>query len=118
MKDDATSSIEHPSSPRVDCPRCGYDIGAQAELARAAGTSTGNCSECGLSLEFATLGEAVRGPSWFVESRLGRARLARRAFRRAERGPRTMAAAWLGIVAMARRDFPPGGTRPCCVPVR
>jgi hypothetical protein len=79
MKDDATSSTEHPSSPRVDCPRCGYDIGAQAELARTAGTSTGNCSECGLSLEFATLGETVRGPMWFVESRYGRTRLMRRA---------------------------------------
>lgn len=68
------------TATRLDCPRCGYDIGEQAARARAAGVDEGTCSECGLAVCFSQLDEAVIGPRWFVESSLGRRRLVRRAF--------------------------------------
>jgi len=63
---EATSVIE-PS--RIECPRCGHQLGVIAVEAERRGETLGNCSECGLAVEWAVLRRSGDDPRWFAESR-------------------------------------------------
>lgn len=68
-----------PSSRRLECPRCGHELEGSARAAEARGESQGVCSECGLPVDWGKLREDAYAPRWFVEARIARWRLPRRA---------------------------------------
>lgn len=59
---------ESPHSPKLECPRCGYELAAALEPARATGRSHVVCPECGLESEIADLERDAVLPRWSIES--------------------------------------------------
>lgn len=57
-----------PSPSHLECPRCGYELAAALEPARAAGRSRVVCPECGLDSEIADLEHDAVFPRWSIES--------------------------------------------------
>lgn len=66
-------------SRRLECPRCGHELEGSAQAAEARGEEQGVCSECGLTVDWGKLREDARAPRWFVEARMTRWWLPRRA---------------------------------------
>lgn len=66
-------------STELECPRCGHLLGALADDSERRGEPGGNCSECGLEVEWSALRESGSDPRWFVESRGTRRWIATRA---------------------------------------
>lgn len=52
----------------IECPRCGYELAAALEPARAAGRGHVVCPECGLDSEIAALERDAAFPRWSIES--------------------------------------------------
>lgn len=68
-------------STELECPRCGHLLGALADDSERRGEPGGNCSECGLAVEWSALRESSNDPRWFVESRTVRSQPRRRILR-------------------------------------
>lgn len=62
------------------CPRCGYTLDATIAASESRGESQGACTECGLDIAWSKLRDEGNDPAWFVESRMPRRNIARRAF--------------------------------------
>ena len=67
----------------LQCPRCGYTLLANVattdEQVGVEGDDHSRCTECGLDFEWSDLRSHHQDPVWFVESRVSRHSLARRA---------------------------------------
>jgi len=66
-------------SRRLECPRCGHELEGSAQAAEARREEQGVCSECGLTVDWGKLREDACAPRWFVEARIARWGLLRRA---------------------------------------
>lgn len=66
MHDDA------PQPPRLECPRCGYDIAATMQAAKGRGDERVTCSECGLDTTLREFELNADCPPWIVESSIDR----------------------------------------------
>ena len=73
----ANPDITHPSTEgrMLECPRCGYGLDAGPSLR---GDAEGICTECGLAIRWEELVSTYTDPTWFVESRRRRPRIALR----------------------------------------
>ncbi len=68
-----------PQSTRpLECPRCGHHLDGNAIAAEARGEHSGVCTECGLSVVWASLRADAVSPKWFVESKQSSLRMPRR----------------------------------------
>lgn len=52
----------------LECPRCGYGIGAGLSAARTRGDAHVICPECGLDSELRLIEEGAHCPRWFIEA--------------------------------------------------